>query len=109
MQSFLADAMHWFNTSLNANIVLDIKIYLLGSYTATRRLDIFTEFFLWVIKWFVHYCRQASKIPSLNYFKNFLSQIHNDEKYFAIKYDKLDAHNRKWFLAVRNLNLNQDI
>ncbi len=109
LQTFFAEVMEWYNSSLNVNMQLDIRIYLLGSYTRERRLDMFTEHFYWVIKWYVHCCRQAQKIPTLNHFKNFFSQIQNDEKFYALKYDKLDLHNKKWLVHGRQLNLDENI
>ena len=107
VQSFIATTMGWFNTALNTNLRLDIGIYLLGSYNKNRRLDAFTEFFYWAMKWFIHCCRHGSKIPSLHHFKSFIKIIHEDEKTFALKKDNLDQHNRKWLIPARHLGLNE--
>ena len=109
IQSFIAETMHWFNTAMGTNLRLDVKLYLFGSYTRERRLDIFTEHFFWIIKWYLHCCRQANNNPSLVHFKVFLAQIQNDEKFYAIKLDKLDLHQKKWLVPGRNLNLNNDV
>ena len=101
VQAFIANAMQWYNQSMNSNLKLDIKIYLLGSHNLNRRLDIFTEFFYWVLKWFIHCCRHGKNLPTLYKFKNFLKMIHDDEKYYALKYDNFNQHNRKWLIPAQ--------
>ena len=36
VQAFIANAMQWYNQSMNSNLKLDIKIYLLGSHNLNR-------------------------------------------------------------------------
>ncbi len=105
VQTFIATTMGWYNGAMHTDLKLDIGIYFLGSYSTNRRLDIFTEFFYWVMKWFIHCCRHGSKIPTLHHFKVVLKIIHEDEKAFALKKDKLDQHNRKWLIPVRQLGI----
>ena len=104
IQTFLASVMGWYNDKMNADLKLDRQIFLLGTHSTNRRLDIFTEFFYWSLKWFIHCCRHAVKIPSLYNFKTFLKLLHDDEKHYAIQKDLMDQHNRKWLIPARALD-----
>ena len=99
-----------FIQQFNRNVKIDMcKFNFLFNQIAGRSVNI-TNFLCLVFKQFVYRQRCLQKDLSMFGFKNYVYEIQNSEKYYAIKNNKLYAHYKKWEpeRAVRTCEMQTD-
>ncbi len=89
-----SQVMDWYNAKTNQNVSLSCRKILLGR-VATKALHCVNTIVLVTIQ-YIYASRCLKAIPNFNQLKAKILDMHNIEKYIAIKNDKLKKHEKKW-------------